>query len=417
MLLLAGVALAAIPLGLATFLHRPQLLLTGALLATFAAQTSFAASLSVISRLPILALLALAIKMAYDDRRSGQPAPEVGSGLRLAIVTIVGLAVATVAISRSPFVSIQAAIAVGALFVAALGIARFVSVDSLLDSIGRISATAVAGSLVLSPVLPDAYLGQRLSGIFRNPNSLGAAAIVACATVPARYLVRIGPILVLATVLSGSRSGALGIVAVLLVRIRWSRVAVLLALLAAPVVVVSVAAVPESSEEVATITAEDPQPGGPAILRTKNNRSSQWSQGLVDARASWPFGQGFGTSTFEYSNSALFLLVETGILVLPIGASTLALASQAFRHHDNRVAALVLSLLVHSQFEGWMFAFGSPQAFLFWLVVVVAARERSLRITGHRSDPPPAGPATTAAPPAEAVPPGPPIAALSGSPS
>lgn len=373
--LLVGVAVSILPYGLAVFLYRPHTLVTIALLAAFAAQMSVAVSIPLISRVPILLLLAFSIKLAHDHRRSRIARPRSGHAIRIPLLMIVGLVAATIATSVSPLPTAQATVAAGALFSAALGIARFDLVDSLLDRVGRISAAAVVGSLALSWVIPDAYVGPRLAGVFHNPNSLGAAAVVATATIPRVHLAMLMPLLAVSTFLSGSRSGALGIAIVLLVRIRWRRTTAMIALFLAPILLVGPLSIMPPSDPTGFYAADA---DGPPILRTKDNRSPQWTQGVADTQASWPFGQGFGASTFEYSNSGLFLLVETGVLALPIVGFTMSLVVIARRHRDRRVAALLLSLVVHAQFEGWMFAFGSPLATLFWLIAIVAASEQSL---------------------------------------
>ena len=385
--LLAGLVAAFVPSGLALLLHRPQSLITVAFVAAFAAQTSFAENAPLISRLPIVLMFVLAVKLAFDNQHLVEQRMKVDGRLGLPLLMIVMLALSTVATSISPLVSLQATVAASALFYAASGIARFMPVADLLNRIAWIAATTVIASLVLSPVLPDAYLGGRLSGVFRNPNSLGAAAIVACAALPGRYFARLGPFLVLATVISGSRAGALGVALVLLVRVRWSRTAVLLAILIAPILAVGVFGVGTPPAEPAPTSTSASADESLSILRTKDNRTAQWGQGVTDAQAAWPFGEGFGASRFEYSNSALFLLVETGILALPIAGFALAAITQARQHRDKRVVALVLSLLAHSQFEGWMFAFGSPQAAVFWLIVIAAACENPATPRPQRDSP------------------------------
>lgn len=375
--LLSGAFIAVVTCGLAVFVARPYALASMALLIAFAAQTDAGTALSLISRLPIVLLLVLTIKLSFDAGRSGTRGDRVGNNVRLPVLMIVGLTGATIATSLSPMVSIEAAAAITGLFYVGVAIPRFVPVSVLLDRIGKIAAMMVVGSLLLAPVLPTAFLSGRLAGMFRNPNGLGAAAVVACSAVSDKNLRRLGPPIVLATILSGSRSAGLGVLIVLLVRIPWTPTKVRAAFLVVPVLAAAATFVPSAPVET-TGSSSAPQETGPAILRTKNNRSGQWAQGVADANASLPFGTGFGTAQFEYSNSALFLFVETGALAVPVASFTLVLAGKARSHSDRRVSALVLSMFVQSQFEGWMFAFGSFQATLFWLIVLAAATERSM---------------------------------------
>ncbi len=386
--LLAVSLLAVTTFMLAVFVTRPELLATIAILAAFAAQTDLGVSVPVISRIPIVLLLVLAAKLKFDARRTNALAGD-RFGVHLPTALIALLVAATIATSISPVVSAQAAAAAIALFYSAATIARFLPIADILDRIGRIAAVSVLASLVVAPVMPTAFVGARLAGLFRNPNTLGTLALVALATMPRRRLTLLGPPMILATVLSGSRSAGLGVLVVMLVRTRWNTARLLTAAVVVPLLAtltLSLAAPSSDSTELNTTTAAE----GPAILRTKNNRSVQWEQGLADAREVFPHGSGFGTSEFEYSNSGLFLVVEAGVLALPIAAASIVLANEARYHTDRRVAALVISLFVQSQFEGWMYAFGAFQALVFWLVVIAASEDRRRTRSASRAGPVPA---------------------------
>ncbi len=394
--LLIGGALCASLWLLLLVQSRPMTVATAAFLVAFFAQSTFGLENDLVSRVPILLLLLLAVLFAMGDRLHGQRRPgRLASlqGMAIGIVMLVGASLYT---TIDIFLTVQATLAAVGIFFVGITLGRYVSVTALLDRLAIAGSLVVVGSVAAIGLTEDAWLGSRLNGIFRNPNALGAAVLLTLVAMPRRFLLWSIPVLGAVLVATGSRASALGCLVVLVMRIEWRPTTRLGAIVSFPILAALFllfgastfneqveVTTPESGLTIEVPTGEDGSTAAPGaedetttILRTRDNRTSQWQQGWTDFRDNLPLGSGFGTASFEYSNSPLLLLVETGMLAVPVLFIGASLAVRASRHRDKRVRALAAGLVVHSMFEAWMFAFGGFQAVIYWMVLTAALAER-----------------------------------------
>lgn len=355
-------------------LHPPTVLAV-AFATSIAGQSQFGVALGFLPQVA-LGLVVLAAFLARGDGR-----PESGSRIDLLLLgtLVVMLSVSLVATS-SISTTASALVGAAAVFVCGATLGRRLGADEVFDQLFRASLAFLVVSVAAFP-LSSAFEGGRMRGVLDNANMLGAVAALAAGSAPRRSK---WPVTVAAAVViwfSGSRASAVALVLILLIRLEWrpgtrfgaALLGSVLVLLGALGLWAYDSSVP-ADETVVILDADNVAGTGSiadqgALLRTRDNRTVQWRQGIDDTLDNLPLGTGFGTAAFEYSNSVLFLSVETGLLAIPVFALVLLVLGLATRHADRRVAAVSLAFLGHSMFEGWLFAFGSALAVTFWIIV------------------------------------------------
>jgi hypothetical protein len=299
-------------------------------------------------------LLALYCQLALAAKR---PAGELGFGL---------LAVAWVATTSStPLVS--AAAAVPAVALAMLARSHLaVLTEWHLRALTRSLAAVCALSLCISPLVGWAYRGDRLQGVFSNPNSFGAA----CFFLAYLAMVRGRPVLLIlagaGVALSGSRSFLIATIIVAVAgallpraaattrRLRRTRALVRLALIAIGGLLVALAVT-----------------GLARFLRSGDSaRAAQRESAFETLVSSLPFGQGYSTYPAEASASLLLIGIELGVIGVALGLLAYAKIIRqmviASRSGELVFASFCLGAILTSQVEAWMFATGSAIFALFW---------------------------------------------------
>jgi hypothetical protein len=247
-------------------------------------------------------------------------------------------------------------------------------------SLAMAGLIVVGASLVLGLVVPSYFeVQERIRGLFFNANGAGLFCVLMlhCRNWLGRraswaLLVLAGALIVL----SGSRASMVGAAVLLsseqlLSPRRWGR----------PIAVVSLLLV------CAAIISGQIRPD--AFGRTENTRADPWNLGVERSFAHLPLGLGGGAAQEEYGNTLLLMTVNLGIpgtaLVLVFYGSLLTMG---LRH--RQMLPLALSVVVHSQFEGWILTGGSP--FFLVLVLCFSTAEPTAPRIGERRrslEPPP----------------------------
>lgn len=233
-----------------------------------------------------------------------------------------------------------------------------------------VGVIVIATSLAYLAALPGtAYLGGRLRGPLKNPNTLAAILPLILPAIVATWRRTAIPAWAASALLiwlTGSRAGLL---ALALQGALWAwgqlRVAgrVSLSLLA---VVLGYLWVPNIMQQIASGGA-----GDSSVLRGNNSRDAVWaySQELVAQHPIRGSGLASYTSDFETGSSVYAVWIQGGLVagVLITGTFLLALW-RAKSTRDWRIW-VIAGGLVNAAFEGWILAAGTVPALILWACV------------------------------------------------
>ncbi len=292
--------------------------------------------------------------------------------------------------SSSLLSAAPALVGAAAVVVAALVSARGRTASQLLDQLALACGAFIGVSVVVSPVVTFDIEGTRFRGVLENANTLGVIAVLLAASAPRHWLRVALPLSSAVIFFTSSRASAVAIVVIVVARVSWRPSNRITAVFAAALVLAGLllagaltSRASVGDEQIADPTraeANESADDRTSLFRTRNTREATWSQAIDDAGRAFPSGTGYGTASVEYGSSPLLALVELGVVAIPVFACAAVLFRRAWPHPDQRVRALLAGLLLHSVFEGWMFAFGSFIAIVFWLVIITAALERIPRL-------------------------------------
>lgn len=326
-----------------------------------------AASFGAVCRIPIglvpaLAALAAACLLAttIHAQLSSVSAPPVFSAASGTIlVLLAGVGATHLSISAASVVAAAGAI------ISFAGRDGRVLRYTLTIVVWRVVSILVILSFVAGAAVPASFENGRLRGIFENANGLGVSLAIWVCVAPARWLYAVCPAALGASWLAGSRAGLLSVVVGSVFRLPWSRFPAGTRLLGVGLLVL---AAPLALERISAEAVQD----STSVLRTNDSRSDRWVEGLNDARSSFPYGLGLGSASREYASSPILAAVEGGILggTACALAYMLALRKLTARSTGGTRRSLVAALFANSFFEGWMFAFGSPYALVFWIALL-----------------------------------------------
>lgn len=374
---LAGLAALTWALYLASF--HPARLLTVALALSIGAQTEPGLSFGLLPRVVLALGVATALLVSKTAQLRGTTPEGTGQYAFTQFAALIVLFGVSLVSTDSLTITISAMAGAAGVFGVGIILGRVLGISSVLDQLFVACIGFIIASVLAAP-FSFASEADRFRGVLENANMLGAVAALSAATSPQRWFRYMIPVSAAIIFFSGSRASALGFVVIVLFRFEWRSAGRLALVVMVPTLIAGLAAavlvldgiVPE--EESVTIVEQriDDSGDSAALLRTRDNRTAQWQQGLEDAEDALPLGIGFGAAAFEYASSPIFLIVETGLVALPITALVLLILFKASRGADRRARALFAGFALHSLFEGWMFAFGSALAVTFWLVTAAS---------------------------------------------
>lgn len=255
-----------------------------------------------------------------------------------------------------------------------------------------VTVAAILGlyvTIAAAPLFGEAATTTRLSGLFHNPNSLGAiASFVATFNGHRAYSVRgsswrrwapvVSPALLV--VLSSSRSASLALLAGIFVgglqRAGQKKSASVARAVAAGGLLAGIAwaaaSAPLSTVETRVIASES----AIGLLRAGDSRTQHWRAAIEEWSGSPLIGVGLGESQSVASNSVLFVLAETGVVGATGALAGLVLAFRWLRRRGGTATtwALLAAGAISSLFESWVWAPASPITWTFWLLVVCSRR-------------------------------------------
>ena len=357
-------------------------------------------------------------------------APEVTAEglLRLApLAALPGFALISAAWSTDPRLTIERSLAFGVLLLSAAALAlgwrrRPDGLGELLDWLAVLTVVVVGVSAILAFASTRGVLAGQARGLLENPNGLGIFAALGYPAVAAwldrRGLTLMQPLVVLlalaTTVVSHSRSGALGLVVGLLVyeaamRRRHTRALAAVVVVAAVSVVVVAALgfnLPYHTAKPAPIQGvlSSPAPnivggsigsGETFALRLTGARSEAWSA-AADLIARRPgLGYGFGTgdklfaahpevATFLHfqgdnpNDAYLQLALELGIvgaalfalvILLAAARQTVAVTELASTPERSALSAILVAALAIAVVESTFTSAGAPWEYFLWVPV------------------------------------------------
>lgn len=264
---------------------------------------------------------------------------------------------------------------------------------------------------------------QRYYGAFRNPNSLGTAVAFlgpfvywkhrTSASAGMRLFTKaLGLVMLSGLILSGSRSGLLGSIVcmgVIVTYVHRARVAVTLAFVVPPLILLAVLA-PKLDTQIVEENAVSSRIIRADTLSNLSDRVELWERGF-DLYLDRPFlGYGFGMSKFAEIGRANFdlfqAMIKTGNLnyhstylqvALDLGIvgvalfvffafSTLFRGFRVFRRGEHSSLELggmafygaFLALFGDTFVHGWAFSPGNSMAIVFWLVSAAVIRVDTL---------------------------------------